>query len=102
MLQNVLSNGSAGEDRQKGNISEGRANSPERSSPQKGSFEEEGSTIMAPYRDLQLLWGGLMAGRSVENRYCPNCRMTTKFRRAGDLKCLRCGKRLQIRRRERA
>ena len=57
---------------------------------------------MAPYRELQLLWGGLMTGTPVENRYCPACQMTTKFRRADDLKCLRCGKQLQIRRRERA
>ena len=62
---------------------------------------------MAPHRDdMQLLRGGLMSGRSVENQvenhYCPNCRMTTKFRRTDDLRCLRCGRRMQIRRRERA
>jgi len=57
---------------------------------------------MAPYRELQLLWGGLMTGRMTENRYCPACGKTTKFRRAHDLKCLRCGKRLQLRKRERA
>ena len=57
---------------------------------------------MAPFRDMQVLWGGLMSGRMVENHYCPVCRMTTKFRRAEDLTCLRCGKRLLLRRVERA
>ncbi len=57
---------------------------------------------MAPFRDLQLLWGGLMTGRMVENRYCPACQKTTKFRRAEDLKCLRCGKQLVFRNLERA
>lgn len=57
---------------------------------------------MAPFRDLQLLWGGLMTGRMVENHYCPVCQRTTKFQRARDLKCMRCGKRLQLRRVQRA